>query len=482
MPGEESRCPVTGLSVLRRPEWTDVKLDEGYHASFFILGDSILVGRPTGFGTTKGVKTLIRLTEEIQNEIFRPDLRYVRIIDCLDLKGMSLKARKYFSDEMRKRVRTRCIIFCGVSTFFSLGVQLAHRLHKLPYDLQIAADYPAAALLACRLASSAPPETKRGEERRSAPPPESLNKSEAGEECRSSSLTESYVEDVLAYLRSLDWAKSGVSPDPEVRPDHPFTPVFRSISLVKRDLDGLFEEHRKTVEDLKRTNEGLWSRVAERTAELSAGNAFLRNALSTRDRLIDHLSAEVNAALAPAEEITGEASRLNRLFLDLKALGDIEAGRSSAHYEVFDMTSLLRETKVESASKVGSLTDVFSTQMPEGLKVKSDAKLVGKALAYLAESVLKLQPEGERLLETERTDTHAIVRFQAGDTSLEKSFPVLFQPFAGKGRPGPSGTMSAEIGLYLAWKTASLLDGTLKQRGEIGEVAEFIFSLPLEPK
>ena len=250
MSGEESRCPVTGLPVLRRPEWTDVRLDEGYESSFFLLGDSILVGRPTGFGTMKGVEKLLRVTDEIQSEIFRPDLRYIRIVDCSNFKGMSLRSRKYFSDEMKKRTQTRVMIFCGVSTFFSLSVQLAHRLHKLPYELKIAADYPEAVLLAARLATSLSPNTKEGTERRSAPPRESLKKNEADEEYRSSSLTESYVEDLLLYLRSLDWAKSGVSPDPEVRPDHPFMPVFRSINLVKRDLDTLFAENRKTVESL----------------------------------------------------------------------------------------------------------------------------------------------------------------------------------------------------------------------------------------
>jgi len=238
---------------------------------------------------------------------------------------------------MQKRFQTKCMIFCGVSTFFSLGVQLAHRLHKLPYGLKIAADYPEAALLARSLASSSPPAEMKEEEIRAEPPGEIVGESEQAAGGGGGSLTESYVEDVLDYLRSLDWARSGVSPDPEVRPDHPFMPVFRSINLVKRDLDSLFTEHRKTVDDLRRTNEGLWSRVAERTAELSAGNAFLRNALSTRDRLIDHLSVEVAAALSPIEEITadlidrssgeeertalagvrGETSRLNRLFLDL---------------------------------------------------------------------------------------------------------------------------------------------------------------------
>lgn len=87
--GEESRCPVTGLPLLTRPEWNDVELDDGYRASFFFLGDSILVGRPAGFGTMKGVKKLVKLTAEIQSEIFRPGLRYVRIIDCSDFNGMS---------------------------------------------------------------------------------------------------------------------------------------------------------------------------------------------------------------------------------------------------------------------------------------------------------------------------------------------------------------------------------------------------------
>lgn len=43
-------CPVTGLSILRRPEWTDVNFGTEYRVTVSLLGDSILLVQPSGCG------------------------------------------------------------------------------------------------------------------------------------------------------------------------------------------------------------------------------------------------------------------------------------------------------------------------------------------------------------------------------------------------------------------------------------------------
>ena len=41
--GSESKvCPVTGLALTARPEWSNVQFSDGYSASFEVIGPNIL--------------------------------------------------------------------------------------------------------------------------------------------------------------------------------------------------------------------------------------------------------------------------------------------------------------------------------------------------------------------------------------------------------------------------------------------------------
>ncbi len=150
----EETCPISGLPVTRRPEWTDMPLDEGYWATVFLLGDHILVGRPSGYATQDGVDRILSLTAKIVSDHLSPDRPYIHVQDYTRLSGASVKSRTHFSDVMKKRRGVGAVVFCLGSPWTRIAVQLAKRLHGFPYAMYTVKDYRAAVRLAAELASA----------------------------------------------------------------------------------------------------------------------------------------------------------------------------------------------------------------------------------------------------------------------------------------------------------------------------------------
>jgi len=100
-----SICPVTGLPILRRPEWTDVSFGKDYKLTVSILGDSIVLNQPSGYVTLHDAENTLRLSSKLVTEIITGGRPYVHISDYSNLRGASLEARKYYIDNMKKRER-----------------------------------------------------------------------------------------------------------------------------------------------------------------------------------------------------------------------------------------------------------------------------------------------------------------------------------------------------------------------------------------
>lgn len=272
--GQDALYSLEGLPLQRRPEWTDVVLDRnGYRATLFVLGKDILVSRPEGRVTVEAVRNATALSAKIADEVFPSDHSYVHIHEYSGLTGASLRARKCFIEEMRSRTRIRCLIFCGVSPFFRIGVQLARRLHNFRYDILIVRDYREAVRQALCLVSG------RAEPAPEAPAPTPVNLTV--EEARAPRV-ERYVEDVLRYLEDLNWEKAGLDSKPEVSPSHPFGPVFEAIDLVKKELDDLFQDHRMMERALRKTQSDLWEKIVHLTKQLEAAEERIRELEGSR--------------------------------------------------------------------------------------------------------------------------------------------------------------------------------------------------------
>ena len=78
---------------------------------------------------------------EMIDEIVRVEIGdgrpYVHIVDYTNLRGVTLRARRFYIDFMKKRRNLAGAAYCGVSSAFRLTIQIAKRLRFLTADLEI---------------------------------------------------------------------------------------------------------------------------------------------------------------------------------------------------------------------------------------------------------------------------------------------------------------------------------------------------------
>jgi len=148
----ESICPVTGLPVLGRPEWTDVGFGGDYRATVSVVGSQILLSRPSGYATRLDIEKAFQLGCEVSTETIasRP---YVCIEDCSRLKGATIGARIYHINTMGKgrRPDPLGVIYCGLSPLLKMGIKLGKGLRTANSDIHVANDYSDAVTLALRI-------------------------------------------------------------------------------------------------------------------------------------------------------------------------------------------------------------------------------------------------------------------------------------------------------------------------------------------
>jgi len=149
-------CPVTGLPLLRRPEWTDVSFDTDtdYKATFSIVGDSILLSQVSGYATLRGIEKAFRLLSEVVTAGIAEGRPYVQIEDYSNLHGASLDGRKYYIDYTKKRDRLLGLIFYGTSPIFNMSIKLGKRLNIIKFKAHIVKDYSEAVKLALKMLSA----------------------------------------------------------------------------------------------------------------------------------------------------------------------------------------------------------------------------------------------------------------------------------------------------------------------------------------
>ncbi len=143
-------CPVTGIKVFSRPEWTNKKVSDTLESSFSIIGNYIVYSSPAGKSDLAGIKKTTRLKAEVVKHLPDRNGPYIQIQDYRALHGSSLAARKYFIQSANEDKRLHALIFCNLSTPLSLAVKIGKQFNTTDKTVHITKHYADAIKLALK--------------------------------------------------------------------------------------------------------------------------------------------------------------------------------------------------------------------------------------------------------------------------------------------------------------------------------------------
>ena len=121
-------CPVSGLPIIRKPEWTEVILGKNYQVTFRLLGDRIILSKKSGYGTPQSTDKFFTLMHDVLSARETPNSSFILIEDYTNFKGANFEARKRYIYRIKDQPIDALILF-GASPFFKMSFKLGKRLY-----------------------------------------------------------------------------------------------------------------------------------------------------------------------------------------------------------------------------------------------------------------------------------------------------------------------------------------------------------------
>lgn len=233
-------CPVSGLKLTKRPEWTDIPLVDGYSVTFCFVGDRILLTMPKGYSGNRGMEALFLEREKVINHMLPNDEKYIELRDYAGIRGKpNWNARKQMVRGLRAgQDRLQGFIIFNTPPAVKMVAGIGMRLYRYPFHAYLAADYRDAINRALEI-------TTRGKTGQLVSGIEARGAKAGGDEN-----PDIYIDELIRYLGQINWELDEKDHEFEKPADHPFRPVFDAIDLLKVDLEDLIRERERSLREL----------------------------------------------------------------------------------------------------------------------------------------------------------------------------------------------------------------------------------------
>ena len=132
---------VCGLPITRMSEWADVRLGNDYRVNLCLIGNQIIVSQPWGHIQLPGIKAFLDLIDKIVNEAVPAGQSFVIVEDLLNLRRISLEARRHFINRLQNYPRIAGLVFFNTSPILQISIKLGKRLYKGDRVIRLANSY-----------------------------------------------------------------------------------------------------------------------------------------------------------------------------------------------------------------------------------------------------------------------------------------------------------------------------------------------------
>lgn len=145
---QDGVCPVSGLPVSTSPEWINVRFDDRYYASFYLIGERIIVTKPCGAANKKTMKLFLKKRMEFIAANNLTNKRIVELKDYSGITGADRAARKLFVKHLVDEKKDNLLSgFWGfnVPGFIKMVFTIAlNNLYKTTYTIKMVSHYKTA--------------------------------------------------------------------------------------------------------------------------------------------------------------------------------------------------------------------------------------------------------------------------------------------------------------------------------------------------
>lgn len=134
-------CPVTGLDVLRYPEWCSDAAQPSYILRITVISRKIIHIQASGSLSPDSLQQSFERVERILGRLNPAPKPFVIIEDMSRIGGIPIQVRKQFVDNIRSVPHMAALIFHSVSSFQRFMIRLGKLVQLLPFSLLVVQDY-----------------------------------------------------------------------------------------------------------------------------------------------------------------------------------------------------------------------------------------------------------------------------------------------------------------------------------------------------
>jgi signal transduction histidine kinase/CheY-like chemotaxis protein len=288
-------------------------------------------------------------------------------------------------------------------------------------------------------------------------------------------------------------------------------------ALTQDDLDVLVTlasqvaialDNAHAYREIAALNTGLEARVQERTAELEAANARLKQMDRLKSQFLAHVSHELRTPLTSIvgfadnmieglvgslnmkqeqylTRIKANGTRLARMITDLLDLSRVEAGKMVLSFDYVVLPALVTEVieQLRPLATAKHLQVDLHSHDP-AMRVWADHDRLSQILTNLIDNAIKYTPEGANIsidLSIPDQEMARIVVRDTGEGIPADALPKLFDPFFRVQQHERSQTKGLGLGLAIVKELVDLHGGSISVQSTVHEGTQFSFTLPLHP-
>lgn len=289
-------------------------------------------------------------------------------------------------------------------------------------------------------------------------------------------------------------------------------------ALTQDDLDVLVTlasqvaialDNAHAYREIAALNAGLETRVQERTAELEAANARLKQMDRLKSQFLAHVSHELRTPLTSIvgfadnmieglvgslnmkqeqylTRIKANGTRLARMITDLLDLSRVEAGKMILSFDYVVLPAVVTDVIEQLRPLVTAKHLHLELQsLDPALQVWADHDRLSQILTNLIDNAIKYSPDGGRISVELSTPDQEMARIVVGDTGQgipAEALPKLFDPFFRVQQHERSHAKGLGLGLAIVKDLVDLHGGTISVQSTLHEGTQFSFTLPRRPR